>query len=245
MLSIGIPTYDGKIHHATVGGLVQTARFCGEKHVSINMEVIPHDAFIGRARNLIVHKYMMTGFHDLVFVDADIGFNLPALAAICKAAPECVMGLYMMKSPEARYPAMLSDNLIRHPSDRNLVKLKYGPAGFMRIRRSVVEKLMAAYPDDWYLDGAFGKIYDLFPHGRVGNKFTGEDIAFCERCAKADIDIWALQGIALKHYGEKSWDSCWQIDKLVEAGQQPIMGAPDGYVAEVPIVGQQKTQEAA
>jgi ABC-type lipoprotein export system ATPase subunit len=55
LIYIGIPTYDGKIHHSTVAGLVQTARFCGEKHVSVGMEVIPHDAFIGRARNLIDH----------------------------------------------------------------------------------------------------------------------------------------------------------------------------------------------
>lgn len=231
MIYIGVPTYNGLLHHRTVAGLVQTARFCGEKHVGIGLEVIPHDAFIGRARNLIVHKFMMSGFHDLVFVDADIGFDLKDIAAICKATPEMVMGLYLMKSPEIRYPASLSKGLERHPSDRNLVKIEYGPAGFMRIRRSVVEKLIAKYPEDYYVDSTFGKVYDLFPHGRRGNRFVGEDIAFCERCNEAGIDIWAMQGVHLEHYGEKVWDSTWQID--VPITEQPVMGATGGYVPKL------------
>jgi hypothetical protein len=232
LIYIGIPTYDGKIHHSTVAGLVQTARFCGEKHVSVGMEVIPHDAFIGRARNLIVHKFMDSGFHDLVFVDADIGFGLHDIAAICKAKPELVMGLYLMKSPEPRYPARLADPLVRDPDEPRLLKLEYGPAGFMRMRRSVVEKLIAKYPEDYYLDPTFGKVYDLFPHGRVGHRFVGEDISFCERCKNAGIDIWAMQGVKLDHWGEKAWPSQWQID--VPAGAAvPVMGATGGYEAPV------------
>lgn len=232
---IGIPSYDGKLHWKTCAGLMQTARYLGEAHISIGCEIIPHDAFVGRARNMIAHKFLKSGFRDLVFVDADIGFQVEDLAKLCKAAPDIVMGMYLMKTEKPRYPALMCDPLVRHPTDMRLVKIKYGPAGFMRIRRNALEKMIEKWPEEYYIDGAHGKIYDLFPHGRYGHRFTGEDIKFCERAEECGLDIWAMQGISLQHFGEKSWDSTWQIDAMsIHNGVESpsAMGAPDGYQLE-------------
>jgi len=228
---IGIPSYDGKLHWTTSQGLVGTTHVCAKNSIGIAVDIIPHDAFIGKARNTLVNRFMASGMSDLVFVDADIGFEPHGIVDLCKAAPDIVMGLYLMKSEKPRYSALMTDPVIRHPSDMRLIKIQYGPAGFMRIRRSVIEKMIAQWPEEYYHDGAAGKVYDLFQHGRYGHAFTGEDIKFCERAITCGLDIWAMQGIKLQHFGEKSWDSNWQID-IHAVGAAPEMGATDGYVGE-------------
>jgi hypothetical protein len=215
MVYIGIPSYDGKIHWTTASGLMETARWCGEQHVGIAMDVIPGDAFIGKARNLIVHRFLKSGFRDLVFVDADVGFDLRGIGLLCKAEPEIVMGLYRMKCPDpVRYPALLFDPVERHPSDQNLIRLQYGPAGFLRIRREVFDAMRERWPDEYYVNAGAERVYDYFPAGRVGINFTGEDLSFCNRAQECGFKIWAMQDIKLKHTGEKSWDSDWAIDVL-------------------------------
>lgn len=216
-LFIGIPTYNGYIHHTTLGGVAQAAHFCGGQKIGFTVQIIPHDAFVGRARNMLARLFLQSNFHELLFVDADIGFDIEGVIALCKAKPDIVMGLYRMKedgpneSMKLKFPALLEDPLIRHASDPRLLKIQYGPAGFMRVRRSVFEKMIEKWPDDWYED-AHGKMHDFFPAGRIGNAFWGEDISFCQRAKECGFDLWAHQGIALTHHGEKSWPSNWQID---------------------------------
>ena len=216
MVYIGIPTYDGKLHWTTAKGLMETARWCGEQSIGIAMDVIPGDAFIGKARNLIAHRFMKSGFRDLVFIDADIGFDLQGIGLICKAEPALVMGLYQMKKEgPIRYPALLFDPIERHPSDPNLIKLQYGPAGFMRVRREVFEAMQKQWPDQYYMNVGEEKVYDYFPCGREGNNFTGEDLNFCVRAQICGFPIWGMQNIKLKHTGERCWESEWAIDKMV------------------------------
>lgn len=215
MAYIGIPTYNGEIHYKTVAGLLQTARLCGEHHISFSVDVIPHDAFIGKARNMIAHRFLQSGFDDLIYIDADIGFQAEDLIRLCSVPGDVVMGLYLMKSNQKRYPAMIrlddDSRPIQHPEDPELVKLSYGPAGFMRVNRRVFEKMAEKYPEEWYADADNPKIYDFFPCGRFGHDFTGEDISFCNRVLACGFDIWALQGIELKHIGEQTWVSNWRV----------------------------------
>jgi len=229
---LGTPAYDGKIHWTTVQGLIGTAHTCAKANVGICMDVIPHDAFIGKARNMIAHRFLKSGMNDLLFIDADIGFEPQSVVDLCKAAPDIVMGLYMMKTDRPRYPALMTNPIFRHPTDMRLIKVLYGPTGFMRIRRRVFEKMMEEFPEEYYIDGEAGKVDDLFPHGRYDHRFTGEDIKFCERAVRCGFNLWAMQGIPLRHFGEKSWDSCWQIDRKIPGEEPAEMGATEGYMSD-------------
>lgn len=215
MVYIGIPTYNGEIHYKCVAGLVQTALICGQHKIGFAIDVIPHDAFIGKARNTIAHRFLQAGFEDLVYVDADIGFHGESLARLCMADADIVMGLYLMKSTKRQFPALIELNgdgsPIQHPKNPELVKLRYGPAGFMKVKRRVFEKMAEKWPDEWYGDADNPKIHDFFPHGRFGHDFTGEDIAFCNRAVECGFDIWALQGVELKHIGEQTWVANWRV----------------------------------
>ena len=194
---------------------MQTARLCGEKKIGIALDVIPGDAFVSKARNVIVHRFLKSEATDLLFVDADVGFDAQGVIDLCRAEPPIVMGLYRMKCDDKlRFPALLHDPVIRHPSNPELVKLQYGPAGFLRLRREVFEAMKENWPDEYYVNAGSEPVYDFFPAGRHGNHFTGEDINFCQRAQTCGFDLWAMQGIALKHTGEKTFESDWRIDQL-------------------------------
>lgn len=212
MILVGTPSYDGKIGWQTVSGLIELGHICAQNRIGYAMDLIPGDAFIGHARNMIAHRFLKMGFRDLMFVDADIGFEAADAVKLCRAEPELACGLYRIKKDRMVYPARFQDPPEYHPSDPNLIRLHWGPAGFMRIRATVFEKMKAAFPDDWYMDSATGeKVYDFFPGGRHGNHFSSEDVAFCDRARACGIELWCLQGIALTHTGTKTWESKWQL----------------------------------
>lgn len=220
MSFIGIPTYNGQIHYATVKGLLNVERFAGKHDLSLAVEVIPHDAFIGKARNIIAHKFLSSGFEDLIFIDADIGFDLPDFMMLAKADADIAIGLYRMKEQTphhaARFPALMSNPVELHPKDDNLVRMEYGPTGFMKIRRKVFEAMMEKWPDDWFQDDIRGKMFDFFPCGRFGNYFVGEDIGFCNKARECGFQIWGVQDIALGHYGEAVWPSKWRVTRQIQ-----------------------------
>lgn len=216
MIYIGTPAYDGKVCAATLSGLLDLRHICTANNIGFAMDVIPGCAFVGHGRNQIAQRFLKSEFRDLLFIDADIGFNAMDAAKICRAEPSVVMGLYLMKQEKTQYPALFVDPVRTHPSDRNLIAMQYGPTGFMRIRREVFEAMIERYPDDWYIDGATKeKTYDFFPGGRHLNNFQSEDIAFCLRAKECGIDLWAMQGIELLHTGNKTWRSKWQMTKPV------------------------------
>ena len=211
-LFIGLPTYDGKIEYKTVRGLVQLAAFCGAKQIRFGIDVVPGDAFIGKARNTIAKRFMNSGFDELLYIDADVGFDIESVKSLMRSDVDIAAGIYRVKEDKMKYPALMYDPLERHPDDPRLIKMQYVPAGFLKIRRKVFEKLIEAYPEEYYHSGDMQYIYDHFPCGRVGNSFTGEDISFCQRVIACGFDIWGVQGINLIHTGAKAFEGCWQLD---------------------------------
>lgn len=224
-LMIAIPSYDGKIHYDTMRGIAQTAHFCGANKIGLSVDIRPHDAFIGKARSILCEKFLASGFRDLLFVDADVGFGIEEVVKICRVPGDVAMGLYRMKvdgpdeTKQVKYPALMADPIQRHPEDPFLIKLIYGPAGFMRIRRPILEKMMEKWPEQHWFDES-GKVHDFFPCGRLGNEFVGEDIGFTNRVNECGEDVWGVQGLNLRHYGEKRWPSAWQVDIIEPAEQE-------------------------
>jgi hypothetical protein len=215
---IGCPTYDGKLHWSTTAGLMQVAAFCGKMGVPFAIDCIPGDAFISKARNTIVQRFLTkTDWDDLVFIDADVGFTLDGFKSLMKSEAEIVMGLYRVKEDRIKFPALLFEPITPNPQDPRLVKLQYGPAGFMRVKRKVFEAMISKWPEEYYTAGeGEGRMYDFFPSGRKGHHFTGEDINFCERAISCGFDLWAVQDIALDHTGSKTYDANWRVLRPVE-----------------------------
>lgn len=206
MIYIGIPSYDGKMHHSTVGGLFNVAYGIGKERVPVCLDVIPHDCFIGHARNLMAKRFLsIPDATDMVMIDADVGFSASDFDALMKVKADIVCGVYPFKKDDEHYPVAAVEPLERKG---RLVKLIYGPAGFMRIRRGVLEKLKEKV--EVFQDENHGLMHDFFPCGRDGFVFRGEDNAFCKLSAQNGFEVWGLEGLELFHTGDKTWKGNWK-----------------------------------
>lgn len=210
-LFVGVPCYDGKLEYKTVRGLIQLAMFCASKGVKFGVDVVPGDAFIGKARSTIATRFLNSGFDELLFIDADVGFTLDSAKQLLRSDVDIAAGIYRVKQMKLKFPSLMHEPMERHPQDARLLRMQYVAAGFMKIRRSVFEKMIEQYPDDYYMAGEH-KIYDFFPCGRYGNNFTGEDIKFCERALACGFNVWGVQGVELVHTGAHGFESAWAVD---------------------------------
>ena len=219
----GIATYDGKLHYTTAKGLIEVAMFCGQKHLSFAIDVVPGDAFIGKARDTLVHRFLHnTDWDDFIFIDADVGFSLPGITALMRCPEDIVAGLYRVKTDRVQYPGLMWNPVIVNDRDPALVKMQYMPTGFMRIKRKVFERMREKYPEDYYYAGALdGKPqHEFFPCGRTDHQFHGEDIAFSMRAIECGFDIWAIQDIELDHTGAKTFSAKWRVLREVKDDEE-------------------------
>ena len=171
--------------------------------------MIPHDAFIGRARNLMVKRFLECGASDLVFIDADIGFCVDDFIKLMKADGDIVCGVYRYKKDDLAWPHMEYQPIEKKG---DLVRIHHAGCGFMRVKRNVFERIKKANPDNVYRDDVHGDTYDFFPAGRIDNKFYGEDVIFCKAAEQNGFKIWGLQGLNLKHTGSKTWQAAWSAE---------------------------------
>lgn len=216
---VGIATYDGKLQWQTVAGLVEFARFCGEKHLSLCVDVVPGDAFIGKARDTLAHRFLKhTDWQDFIFIDADVGFNLEGLKQLMRSDVDIVGGLYRCKTDKPQYPGLMWPDVTVHETDKRLILMQYMPTGFLRIKRRVFEKMREQWPEDYYYANSDpdDKQYAFFPSGRDGHAWRGEDIWFCMRAIECGFQVWACQDIELTHTGAKTWDAKWRVLRAVD-----------------------------
>lgn len=206
MIYIAIPTYDGKLSHPTVGGLLEAQHHLTKHGMGMAVDIIPHDAFIGRARNLAVKRFLDSGADDLVFIDADVGFTLQDFAMLCKQDVDISSGVYCYKKDEPGFPVVYEQPIVRVGPRVRLISC---PGGFMRIRRKVFTRIMEAEPDNQYYDNDHKTIYNFFRFGPSGSLWIGEDVGFCRLARKHGFQIWGVEMNGLTHTGERTWNHKW------------------------------------
>lgn len=212
MIYVAIPTYDGKLHHSTVGGLMEVQHYMTKAGVGLALDVIPHDAFIGRARNLAAKRFLESGASDLVFIDADVGFTVGDFCRLMKQDVDICGGIYCFKKDDPGFPALYERPIERYGPR---VKMHHIPGGFMRIRRKVLTRIMEKEPENQYYDNDHKALYDFFKFGPNGSIWVGEDVGFCRLAKKHGFGIWGIEMDGLTHTGEKTWNHVWKAEDAV------------------------------
>jgi glycosyltransferase involved in cell wall biosynthesis len=74
-LFVGTPMYDGKCHSEYAFSLVQLTALCTRLEIDLRLYFACHDALITKARDVTVDEFLKSGDDNLIFIDADIGFD--------------------------------------------------------------------------------------------------------------------------------------------------------------------------
>jgi hypothetical protein len=191
---IAIPAYGGNVSNMTFHSILNTLRWLNDQGHNILVETLPTESLISRARNKFVTKFLdnkeFNGTH-LLFIDADIGFNIENLKRIIEFNREVVTCTYPVKGfywqqllkrikenkdidEKTMRDYLLQFNVNLYPNTEfknNFIKVKESATGFMMIKREVFTTIMQKFPNLKYkpdlrtgIEGS-DNAFDFFPVG--------------------------------------------------------------------------------
>ncbi|MDD2326003.1 MAG: hypothetical protein PHW63_08400 [Alphaproteobacteria bacterium] len=228
---IGTPCYGGMVTHVYMQSVLQLLAYGSARNMMFSLGLLANDSLITRCRNTLFAKFLDTpAFTHLLFIDSDISFQPEAIERMLAFDQELVAGMYPLKVihwpqvPE-RMQGLAEDKL--QTAGLNYVGIpckgdeleerdgfstgNYAGTGFMLMKRSVAQKMAAAYPETKY---KFAQTYPI-PKQQSQNQYnifdcmvdpdTGaylsEDFTFCHRWRKIGGKIWLDRQSKLTHVG--------------------------------------------
>ncbi len=229
-LVIGTPCYGGNTTHYYTSSVLNLQQACRQRGIALSFKFLGNDSLITRARNLIVSQFLddPSATH-LLFIDADLGFAPDQVFALLDFDHDVAGAVYPMKrlnwaaiADQARAGAPnLKSSALDYVLDfldpgnitmnHGFARVRHIGTGFLMIRRVVIERMTAHYPQLKFNGTDLGanselnspNTYALFdtmicPDTGV---YLSEDYAFCRRWADMGGEIWANVASRLVHVG--------------------------------------------
>ncbi len=208
-----IPALSGAIHVQCMVSLMAAQKLLDLKRIEHDLHTISNCPYLTVARDGLVAGFLQDPENtDLFFIDSDVGFDASAVLKILERSEELVAGIYPLKQDGTDFPVRIMQR-DGHPLGRDgLIEAELLPTGFMRVKRSVFEKLAAAYPELRYADSVvrvdnagLKDVYNFFGMGVMSGRFTTEDYAFCKRWTAIGGQAWVYPNIDFQHVGMKAY----------------------------------------
>jgi len=205
--------------------LLQASRL----NISIQLDLIGHESLITRGRNTLLTKFLdLPDTTHLFFIDADIAFDIKQVTRMLAFDQDVVAGMYPLKLMEWNAAAIARVNAgerLEHAALRyvglpcegkeaeqrqGFLSAQYAGAGFMLIRRNVIEQMITAYPQTRYTSSHHTGVpsfsenqYALFDCviDEISGAYLSEDYTFCKRWRDIGGKIWLDAESRLTHIG--------------------------------------------
>ncbi len=210
-LFIATPFYEVKAYSPYCKCLIDSARVLWTLGLDFIFHTHNGDSYVDRARNTICAKFLESDCTDLLFIDSDMTWNLDAIGMMLLPPQEVVGAVYPMKNQWGHYGVALNTHENGSPivdPITGLLSAEWVMAGFLRIKRTALEKMAEAYKDLAYQDPNADpanptRKYIPFFELKLGK--SGEDITFCRRWKAIGGEVWVEPRITFGHYGIQVW----------------------------------------
>jgi len=204
---IATPAYGGQVTESYLQSIIGLVHSSHAKGIQVDVMTLTNESLITRGRNEIVATFMRGDWTDLFFVDADISFTadhvwrlLESPHPVC-ATPYAMKGLnwdkaWMADSPAAARQASIMSVINTLPgakTEGGFVSALDAGTGFMRIKREVLEKLIAAHPETAYEtenNVPDKRRWSIFDCAIVDGRYLSEDYLFCRRWQALGGEVW-------------------------------------------------------
>ena len=174
---IATPCYGGQLQEPYFRSVVKLMTFFNGHSIPLAFGTIANESLVTRARNVLLAYFLASDYTHLMFIDADIEFQLEDVLKLYAHDKDVVVGAYPKKGVawnRIRESLKLSENENKELSDREiaafgsdyainfkfvnrdaktiaveqgLIKLHDAGTGFMMIKREAILKLIKAYPE--------------------------------------------------------------------------------------------------
>jgi hypothetical protein len=203
---IATPFYEMKGFSPYISSLAKTLAMLAKVGIEFDYWELSGDSYVDRARNTIARRFLDSGADHLIFIDSDMSWDLESFSNLMKAPEDIVGGAYPCKNNWEFYSVVIDTDSDGYPivnEETGLIQAWGVPTGFMKIHRSVFERLIPHV--NTYEDGDT-TFYNFFGRIVEGGKSYGEDISFCIRAGNIGIKKWIEPRCSLSHYGVKEWN---------------------------------------
>ena len=229
------PSHDGKYFHNYVLSLLNVVHDAAARGLNVQVMMQRGESLITRARNNCVAEFMANpDWTHLFWIDSDIGFSAQAFYRLLLADRDVAAGVYPLK--RERWPSeglpqgmtqqafeqhytLYTVNTNPNQSDGSLhlkadahgfIAVDEAPTGFMVIKRSVFEKMMAAYPELQYVSdsehtanrGFHYRFFDCMVDPE-SKRYLSEDYTFCRLWQQIGGQVYIDAQSNLTHQGAK------------------------------------------
>lgn len=204
---VGVPCYTPQISMRFANSLLSLVGTTVGTPIEINLNFIIGQGYIGKARNEMASSFLESDNDVFLQIDNDILFTPADVQRIVSHNKPVVGGFYFKKDLGKRIA--VAERLLEQtgPDENGLIEVKYIGAGFLAVRREVLERMIQEWglePWFWYANEGNGRKYhDFFPamvHPRL-NRWLGEDWWFCQRARDLGYKVYGDSQVRLPHLG--------------------------------------------
>lgn len=171
---------------------------CRFKH---DFLITTNESLIQRARNTSVATFLKTEYERLLFIDADIEFDVDDIQKLWNLDEDVAVAAYSMKRPDKPLSAWENGKLVEIEGREEPFEVDYAGTGFMMIKRHVFEKMQKEYPDLDHEEGNVGKCHAWFDCPIRDGIQMSEDYSFCRKWRDMGGKIIMDPTIRLGHWG--------------------------------------------
>jgi hypothetical protein len=225
---LATPAYGGLVTTRYMLSIMQLTAHAQEHGFATVLNLLGKDSLITRSRNTLVANFLtIPEATHFMFIDADIGFEAEQVQRMLDFDEDVVAGMYPLKSMHFDQPAQViagepPQTAMLHYVGQfcardelevrdGFVTGEYCGTGFMLMKRSVIERMIEAYPETAYrkdhvyatnpVEGVkYHALFDCIIDQETG-EYLSEDFGFCKRWRKIGGRIWLDALGSLSHTG--------------------------------------------
>ena len=235
LILVATPCFGGMVSQSYMLSVIRLMSYAKSAGFDVSLSLLGYDALISRARSTLVAAFLDNpAAAHLLFVDADIGFEPLQVERLLRFDKDFSGALYPLKSidwdfipqrcverGESLQQAALSYvgtfcSDAERKQEGDFVTGIYAGGGFQLLRRSALERMIAAYPETHFsrvhsmpISGTRGDaaqssnlyaLFDCMIDPETG-AYPSEDYSFCLRWRKIGGEIWLDTASRLTHTG--------------------------------------------
>jgi len=223
---IATPCYGGLVTQGYMQSVLALMVDAAAQGFDLSLAMLGHDALITRSRNTLLAKFLhQSSASHILFIDADIAFELAQVGRMLRSGKDVVAGLYPLKvlhwdaraqarvaqGEAAESAALLYVGAPGAERDGDFAVAPFCGTGFLMISRAAIERMVEAYPQTRYRtvhayplakDGQPDQhaLFDCMIDPQTG-EYLSEDFTFCRRWRDIGGLVWVDTLGALVHCG--------------------------------------------
>lgn len=206
---IATPAYDGRVHIPYAMSLVETTLMLKELGYEVKNLITASGSLLVAERNRLIQSFWESDADYMLCIDSDLGWAAQGVLEMLKQDKEFMCGVYPARGSKGKEfifrPVRNEDGGI--VQEKHLLKMEYIPAGFMLIKRSVIQKMRDKFPELYYSPKDPRNNpepgYCFFNTEVYEGEFWGEDFVFCRKAREAGVEIWCDPLIEFDHAGDR------------------------------------------